>query len=500
MFKRILSDTFLWALLAIAVLIGRFAMLKQTIWAYLVLVAGLWLAWVVFGLIFQKYRRSYRESWLWQALLSLALTTVAVQVSCELILNHFSFSISHINAFWFTGIVAVMDLVVTISLHYYKYALRMTEPTVEIEPRPEAQVTTPDAPRSAASLEAIHQSVIGITTEEHYQMLLQKAHLDNRQTKVICDREMFSLTQLTDYQYATIVDMTLLTKMKGVNRRLCLVNQKLPDNGRYICCYRPQEYIKAKILSTYPPVINYIVYAFWFLYRRVMPRLMLTSRLYYDMSRGRRRMMSKTEALGRLYYCGFEVEEIIPMDHIEYIIARRRSQPQPQDANKVYGPLISLSRVCENYEIKQFYKFRTMHPYAEYIQQYVFDSRGGMNIADKSDDDWRITSWGRILRKYWLDELPMLINWLKGDVKLVGVRPLSRAMFSEYPKDLQFKRTRCKPGLIPPFYLDHPQTFEELYASEHAYLDEYLAHPVRTDFKYFFLTLKSILFKHMHSA
>ncbi|MBQ9523335.1 MAG: sugar transferase [Paludibacteraceae bacterium] len=188
------------------------------------------------------------------------------------------------------------------------------------------------------------------------------------------------------------------------------------------------------------------------------------------------------------------------MGHIEYVFARRHSQPYPQQQIKVYGPLIKLPRVCENKEIKYFYKFRTMHPYSEYIQKYVFDARGGMNIADKSDSDWRITRWGKFLRKYWLDELPMLINLLKRDVKLVGIRPLSQTMFDTYPKELQDKRTRTKPGLIPPFYIDHPQNFEELYASENKYLDDYFKHPFLTDVKYFFLTLNSILFKRMHSA
>ena len=227
---------------------------------------------------------------------------------------------------------------------------------------------------------------------------------------------------------------------------------------------------------------------------------MLTSRLYYDITKGRKRMLSKTEVLGRLYYCGFEVDEIVPMGHIEYVFAHRKSQPYPQEQIKVYGPLIKLPRVCKNKEIKYFYKFRTMHPYAEYIQKYVFDARGGMDIADKSNDDWRITTWGKFMRKYWLDELPMLINWFKRDVKLVGVRPISKTMFANYPEWLQEKRTKCKPGLIPPFYIDHPDTFEELFASEDKYLTEYLAHPVRTDIKYFFLTMRSILTRKTHSA
>ena len=324
--------------------------------------------------------------------------------------------------------------------------------------------------------------------------------MDSRLTKSVCDRNRFAFLQIPDYQYQTIVDLTLLNDAKGINRRFCIVNRKLPDEGRYVCCYRPQEYIKSKILAKYPAGINWLVYCLYFFNKRVLPRLMFTSRLYYDITKGRKRMLSKTEVLGRLYYCGFAVDEIVPMGHIEYVFAHRHSQPYPQEQFKVYGPLIKLPRVCKNKEIRYFYKMRTMHPYAEYIQKYVFDARGGMDIADKSNDDWRITNWGKFMRKYWLDELPMLFNWLKGDVKLVGVRPLSKTMFETYPKWLQDKRTLTRPGLIPPFYIDHPKTFDELFASEDKYLTEYLKNPIRTDIKYFFLTMRSILTRKTHSA
>jgi hypothetical protein len=73
-------------------------------------------------------------------------------------------------------------------------------------------------------------------------------------------------------------------------------------------------------------------------------------------------------------------------------------------------------------------------------------------------------------------------------------------MFETYPEWLQEKRTKTKPGLIPPFYIDHPETFDELFASEDKYLTEYLKHPIRTDWKYFCLTMKSILMRKTHSA
>lgn len=492
-------DLLVWVIAALLCMLWRWISDKSEMTSYWVLYGVLAVAWIVVGFAVQLYR-SYKEVWFWQSMISLLADAGILIGLCWWALPQLPYHLSPRVAMWTILIVGAIETIVVIVEHYWKYATNMTVPAMQIEQRENAHVTREDEKRSKASIESIHQSVLSVTTEADYYMLRKNARLDSRQTKVVCDRSRFAFLQIPDYQYKTIVDLTLLNDAKGINRRFCIINQKLPDDGRYVCCYRPQEYIKSKILARYPWGINWIVYAMYFWTKRVWPRLMLTSRLYYDVTKGRKRMLSKTEVLGRLYYCGFEVDEIVPMGHIEYVFAHRHSQPYPQEQIKVYGPLIKLPRVCKNKEIKYFYKFRTMHPYAEYIQKYVFDARGGMDIADKSNDDWRITTWGKFMRKYWLDELPMLINWFKRDVKLVGVRPLSKTMFETYPKWLQDKRTLSRPGLIPPFYIDHPDTFEELFASEDKYLTEYLAHPIRTDIKYFFLTMKSILTRKTHSA
>jgi len=472
---------------------------KSAIASYWMLFGVMMCVWILIGMAVQLYR-PYKQAPFWQSMLSLLATAGIMIGACWGLFPHLPWQFSPRVATWTIMLVGGIDTVFIIMEHYWKYATNMTVPVMQITRRSNAKVTRPDESRTSASMKSIRQSVLSVTTEEDYRMLLEKAHLDSRQTKSICDRDRFAFLQIPDYQYQTIVDLTLLNDTRGINRRFCIINQKLPDDGRYVCCYRPQEYIKQKMLAKYPPGINWLMYSFYFFRKRVLPRLMLVSRLYYDVTKGRKRMLSKTEVFGRLYYCGFVVDEVVPMGHIEYIFAHRHSQPYPQEQFKLYGPLIKLPRVCKNKEIKYFYKFRTMHPYAEYIQKYVFDARGGMDISDKSNDDWRITTWGKFMRKYWMDELPMLINWLKRDVKLVGVRPLSKTMFETYPEWLQDKRTLSKPGLIPPFYIDHPNTFDELFASEDKYLTEYLKHPVLTDIKYFFMTMRSILTRKTHSA
>ena len=501
-FSRMWTDVVIWTLSGFLCILWRVAADKSAILVYVWLFAAMMVLWLLLGLVTGKYHRSYKQMELWMDLLGMVVPALAEVVivlwPARGILALFNLSI--VVTLWMIAIVAIVNAIAIIAKHYWKYAQNMDVPALEIEKRTKAKVLRRDEPRSPQSVEAIHQSVLSITTEEDYQMLLEKAHLSTRQTKIVANRDRFSFLQIPDYQYKTLVDLTLLNDAKGINRRFCIVNQKLPDNGLYVCCYRPQEYMKQKILRKYPKPLNWIVYFMYFWHKRVVPRLALSSRLYYDLTKGRKRMLSKTEVFGRLYYCGFEVDEVVPMGHIEYIFAHRKMQPYPQEQLKIYGPLIKLPRICKNKEIRFFYKFRTMHPYAEYIQDVVFDEQGGMNIADKADGDWRISSWGRVMRRYWLDELPMLINWIKGDVKLVGVRPLSQAMFNKYPEYLQDKRTKAKPGLIPPFYIDHPETFEELFASEDKYLTEYLQHPIRTDCKYFFMTVNAILFKKMHSA
>jgi lipopolysaccharide/colanic/teichoic acid biosynthesis glycosyltransferase len=164
----------------------------------------------------------------------------------------------------------------------------------------------------------------------------------------------------------------------------------------------------------------------------------------------------------------------------------------------VYGPLIALSRVGKSGEMIKVYKLRTMHPYSEFIQGYVYrlhDLQGG----GKFKNDFRITSWGSICRKIWLDELPMLMNFLRGDMKLIGVRPLSRHYFELYRKDVQERRIKYKPGLIPPFYVDMPADLEEIQASELKYLDAYDSSPFYTDFRYFWISGWNILFRKARS-
>ena len=82
---------------------------------------------------------------------------------------------------------------------------------------------------------------------------------------------------------------------------------------------------------------------------------------------------------------------------------------------------------------------------------------------------------------------------------MLGVRPLSPQYLSLYHKELQEKRLAFKPGLVPPFYADLPETLEEIQESENRYLEAWKKSPFKTDCRYFYQAMRNIIFKGVRS-
>ncbi len=117
-------------------------------------------------------------------------------------------------------------------------------------------------------------------------------------------------------------------------------------------------------------------------------------------------------------------------------------------------------------------KFRTMVADAEERLAELVDLEQLDEPAFKIPDDPRITRAGRLLRRTSLDELPQLINVLRGDMSLVGPRPEEEAVVALYD-ERQRSRLAIKPGLTGPMqvYGRGDLTFEERLAMERDYLD-----------------------------
>ncbi len=236
-----------------------------------------------------------------------------------------------------------------------------------------------------------------------------------------------------------------------------------------------------------------------FLFHRVIPKMSWGNRAYTFLMRGRSKRMSKTEILGRLVYAGFSIDQVETEGVMLYYRVKKSSAPL-KGHSPSYGPLIKLKRMGKGGKQIYMYKFRTMYPYAEFIQEYVYE-QNELDVGGKIKNDFRVSEEGSLFRKFFLDEIPMLINLLKGDIKLVGVRPLSAHYFSLYTAEMRRRRIRVKPGLLPPYYSEKkkPETLEEIMVSEMRYILQHERQPFITDVKYFFKIWRNILFKNQRS-
>lgn len=391
-----------------------------------------------------------------------------------------------------------VSIVFLVFKHAYRYALDADDKPIEAPKRIPQAVLYPAQQIAESDKKALQEGILDFAEEKVLRYVEKNINLYSTNTFTLRSTDIYNIKKLPSYRFDAIVNFMPLNQIRGVNKLFTTVNDKLPDNGIWICCYEPQSVTKRNILKRFPPMIGWLYYIAFFCYKRVLPKLFMTSRLYFDITEGKNRVLSKAEVMGRLCYCGFEIIDERKKGDLNYVVARRKFRPEIT-ARRLYGILVKLKRVGKNGRLFKVYKFRTMHPYSEFLQAYIYE-RYSLQEGGKFNHDIRVTTLGKFMRKYWMDELPMLINWLKGDMKLVGVRPISQHYFSLYSKELQEQRTRHKPGLLPPFYADMPKTLDEIQDSEIRYLTMCEQRgTLLTDFVYFWKIVSTIVFKRARS-
>ena len=110
------------------------------------------------------------------------------------------------------------------------------------------------------------------------------------------------------------------------------------------------------------------------------------------------------------------------------------------------SPIFSQDRVGRDGKVFKFYKFRSMVPNAEARLKEVLARNEMDGPVFKMKNDPRITRVGRLIRRTSIDELPQLVNILKGDMSIVGPRPALPREVAQYT-DYERQRLYVTPGL-----------------------------------------------------
>jgi lipopolysaccharide/colanic/teichoic acid biosynthesis glycosyltransferase len=282
-----------------------------------------------------------------------------------------------------------------------------------------------------------------------------------------------------------------------INRFFLSGHTALKNGGYLVGVKETLESTKNRLFRQYPRSMATALTILVFLVSRVWPKLPVIKHVHFLIFRGKNNPISKAELFGRLSFCGYQILDSQSIENRLYFIAKKIKMPS-LDRNPSFGPLITLKRIGYQGQPIFIKKLRTMHPYSEYIQDYIVE-KNRLQSNGKIKDDFRVTGWGKWLRRHWIDELPQIVNWLKGDITLVGVRALSEQYFLLYPEDLRELRIQFKPGLIPPYYVDMPESFEEIVESERRYLQKKQTHPFVTDILYFSKAFVNIVFRKARS-
>lgn len=145
------------------------------------------------------------------------------------------------------------------------------------------------------------------------------------------------------------------------------------------------------------------------------------------------------------------------------------------------------------------YKFRTMCVDADERLEAL--AGNGFDSFGKILNDTRITPLGRLLRRYWIDELPQLYNLGRGDLKLVGIRPRSEVTWERYPSDIMERALQQKPGLFGIQYaFPHSDTFENELVCTDEYLTKWNYDPAKTDREYLSRIVTNIVLRGIRSS
>lgn len=156
------------------------------------------------------------------------------------------------------------------------------------------------------------------------------------------------------------------------------------------------------------------------------------------------------------------------------------------------SPIFSQDRVGRDGRVFKFYKFRSMVPNAEAKLHEVLEQNEMDGPVFKMKNDPRITRVGRFIRKTSIDELPQLINILKGDMSIVGPRPALPREVAEYT-DYEKQRLYVTPGLTCYWQIQpnrNELTFDEWMDLDIKYIQD---RSFWLDWKLIFLTIVAVL-------
>ena len=471
---------------------------------------GFSLIWLSISILAGKYNYNLKEKFIsnW-----LKIFRADIYATSFILILLYLFNVFHYSRLIVFGTIGLSFIGESLFLAFFYYSNKLkkysdissylTAPASEFAESTEVidkQIIQLPSTDAASVLQKLKQVYLkeNLTLFEFTKNNTQIERIPASQTLALHTHHIYNIKHIDPSSLLLFVNLHEVNGWSRINEYLRQVNHDLKKGGFFVSCGEDYRRRHLRYTKNYPALLAWIATITDFIFRRVIQKIPVIREIYFALFQEAHKPFSQSEILGRVAYFGFDIIDVMEKDNLFYFVAQKFTDP-PFEDNPVYGPLIKMKRIGKNGKPIYIYKFRTMFPYAEYLQEFIF-LKNKLKKGGKIKDDFRIIPCGKLLRRLWIDELPQFWNLIRGDIKLVGVRAISKHYFSLYPKEAQKLRKKVKPGLIPPFYVDMPYSFKEIINSETIYIEQYLKKPLLTDLKYLLKALYNILFHHARSA
>ena len=155
---------------------------------------------------------------------------------------------------------------------------------------------------------------VGLEACKFYAQFIE---IDSIQNLVVSkDRALSSFSDFSEIK--NLILLNKVNNFRQINKQLEEVNQKLPYGGILMGNFETFRSRSRKKFINNIPVLKQVYEGFDFLLNRVCPKLPFVKKIYFSITKGKNRLLSKAEALGRLVSCGFDILDYKEIDGIHY--------------------------------------------------------------------------------------------------------------------------------------------------------------------------------------
>ena len=213
------------------------------------------LTWLLCSYILQRYNPLRRQNY-FSAILKLFYTTLFVFVLYWALIYFFYKPYSGFVLLTISTGVFVVNYIL-LSLYFaYRFAVEYNDIDIKPYKKRTNAVVKPAVRLDEESYKNLTSTIVALSGKSVFNFLNQHLDLLSGNIFVYLNSDPENLEMMPNFQYSTIIQLERLNFITNINKRLYIINEKLPDNGVFVCCFESKSSRKKRILHKYPIVIN----------------------------------------------------------------------------------------------------------------------------------------------------------------------------------------------------------------------------------------------------